>query len=49
MSHREFYSIVCNGLYEKIISNRVVYVYAQLIHFAVHRKLTQHYKLTILQ
>ena len=26
-----------------------IYVYIELIHFAVHQKLTKHYKATVLQ
>ena len=41
-------SILCNDLYGKNIK-KWIYVYVQLIHFAVHLKLTQHYKSTMLQ
>ena len=33
----------------KEIQERVIYVYIQLIYFAVQQKLTQHYKATMLQ
>ena len=34
---------------EKEAKEKQIYVYAQLIHFAVHLKLTQHCKSTLLQ
>ena len=47
--HRELYSIFCNKVYGKKSGKEWIYAHRQLTHFAVHLKLTQHCKSTILQ
>ena len=51
VEHREVYSILCNDLHGKRIlkKKKRIHIYVELIHFAVHLKLTQHCKSTILQ
>ena len=46
IQHREIYSILCNNLHGKKRMN--IYM-CNLIHFAIHLKLIQHCKSTILQ
>ena len=47
VQHRE-YSISCINLQQKRIRNRIC-IYVYLNHFAVHQKIIQHCKSTILQ
>ena len=54
VQHRELYSLSCeknyNGKeYEKVYICVYIYIHLYNNHFAVHLKLTQHFKLTILQ
>ena len=48
LQHREFYSIFCDDLNGKEVQKKGIYVYIQLIHFAVQQKLTQYCKAAIL-
>ena len=44
-----FSSVFCGDLNVKEIQKEGIYVYVQLIHFAVQQKLAQHCKATISQ
>ena len=47
MWHRKLHSVLCGDLNGKEIQKEGIYVYIQLIHFAVQQKLTQHCKATV--
>ena len=47
MWHRKLHSVLCGDLNGKEIQKEGIYVYIQLIHFAVQQKPTQHFKATI--
>lgn len=46
--HRELYSALCSDVNGKGVQKGRVYIHIQLIHCAVHWKLTQHCKATML-
>ena len=48
MEHRELCPVPCGGLNGKELHKKAFYVHGELIHFAMQKKLTQHYKATIL-